>query len=133
MPGRSSSAFITVLQPPVFSSRVSLFFLSHIISCLPFLLLLEASRSARRARLAWFWTEDRTTRPEIWSKVNDHSTDLRSWVGNSSLLVFSLVWFVSEKFLVVTSDVLWDVEMIVRILIKKTNYVTRLKTARRIY
>jgi hypothetical protein len=33
----------------------------------------------------------------------------------------------------VTSDVLWDVERCFRILIKKTNYITRLETTRRIY
>jgi hypothetical protein len=38
-----------------------------------------------------------------------------------------------KKILGVTSDVLWDVGRGVRILTKKTNYITRLKTARRIY
>jgi hypothetical protein len=38
-----------------------------------------------------------------------------------------------EKFLGVTSDVSWNVERGFRILIKKTNYIARLKTARRIY
>jgi hypothetical protein len=40
---------------------------------------------------------------------------------------------VGENFLGVTSDVLWDVGRGFRILIKKTNYITRLKTVRRIY
>jgi hypothetical protein len=40
-----------------------------------------------------------------------------------------------EKFCSVTSDVhvLWNVGRGIRILIKKTNYITRLETARRIY
>jgi hypothetical protein len=35
---------------------------------------------------------------------------------------------VGENFLGVTSDVSWDVGRSVRILIKKTNYITRLET-----